>query len=543
MKRLVMAALATITLSGTATASMGLFDTVGASMVLHMTQFLEPKDIGPLIETCKTVKSLEAQIKVKQLPKLYKKIGQDYSRAFFDFKFTSWKLQDAMPFKIKTLVHDWFLKGYKNKDPVVRLCCMLAAGRAGHRLAAEEAGRMLMDSVTCLEDKEAYPELADKAVLPCMISLDDLIRNVPGIKEEEAWRWDVMSLQEEIILDPDLQKLSGEYWEEYPTDMNYFQPLFKGICTNKKVCDQYDQLIKGIIDIETKYAELAGKSEKAATPEYRLFIAVRKLKVTRIDQPYLGPIRKHFEPLVSSPLEEDATPEEREFHANGVKYLGALLEHIQTKIKKNTMEVQAEWTRPQLEFMGIPLQESFFAVYYEAMGDHENMFKAEKRLLTLVSNSLVASNVLYSFYKTKVPESINDPAQLRALMKEVVELSLLTNLLGEMFFWEKLYQWDGPSYLERIRSRLVNLHEQEPSEREAVYKEYNEALPIQAFMYQLALLRQPYYSNTLLVAAGFYGQKVLCLENENDASESPLNLQRNLGLNNIYVERERDGEL
>lgn len=221
-------------------------ENISKDLLLKVSGYLTPQEALQLSKVSRRFHSLKNELKKVQLPNLYKEMNGNIQDSFFTFNLLpTWKLEEKIPTEMKTLIHDWYLRGLKEKSLYKKFCYMMAAGRAGHYQASLMAGEMLIKSppkdlqgknllnfIHILENnakswnirKKDNPlylpwiyshfkhtfNTENENTIPLILTLDDIARVIPEYSNPQVRNWDILKLNEEHIQNNELKKIEDD---------------------------------------------------------------------------------------------------------------------------------------------------------------------------------------------------------------------------------------------------------------------------------------------------------------------------------------------
>ena len=197
---------------------------VPSDLLIRFSSFLKVNDTCSYLLTCQKINEQRELILLAQIPNMYAARNQNFKEVFFQFPHPQWK-PEQLPNALALKLHRCYFEALKLHIPTVeplqlensetikrKFQLMYSAACGGHKLAAEEAGAMLLNPL--------YND-----IIPIVIQYTNLV--------PEAQQWDVRRLNQPQTTNSQLLQFMAKMESALSNDdSDYFTEEDKKILTS-----------------------------------------------------------------------------------------------------------------------------------------------------------------------------------------------------------------------------------------------------------------------------------------------------------------------
>ncbi len=461
-------------------------------VIVRVTHFLPPEDAFKFTKTCSKVHKLLPKIKEGQLPNLYKAIGRDYLASIMSFDPPHWRPLNKMPPAVRGLIHDWYLSGRKVKDPFKRFCYLMAAGRAGHYYAAIEAGAMLNESspINPLERDQVEGEVIYHGI-PCVVTLEDLIRAVPELSFPVVQEWDICKLGEELIDDPIVNKIYDKYSKAVSEACDTLDDDLFIMKDPEKAKDRFIALAPIVrkqtsraisqLDASSQTTDEVKVSKKLISQNQIFFLAVVPTVLIDGVKKMLKIIRRLD--LTSDDIEEET----RTQYTNFLQHAPHFIDYLRT-VQEEEPDIQG-FRLLNSQYSGIPLYWAFLGTYYAFTKQNSKQVEVLEKTIELRLNAESCGNMGDALTEACVALNNANMEKLLELAKAAKIHFWLSGLLGNTDSLDDLV--DDYIDEEKAPHMLLKCAGEDLRKQREVFELLWNFLPLNAFILQLNAIRYP----------------------------------------------------
>jgi len=475
-------------------------------LLVYTSQFLNTNDACSLTQVNKRLAGLGERIRHNQLPHMYAAIGKDHNKSIIQLPHPRGKIADALPSFMRILVHQWYFKGRAQEDPYKRFCYLMAAGRAGHHYAAIEAGELLIDSKPEAELLDQENRNVGGAVIPCLVTLEDLMRIVPELSIPAVQEWQISKLEEKIIASPELR----EFYEDHERSVNKMSYDKDVLVNNPKSVEEaikyLHEIIKSIEDLFDENLQRLACIQAYDQEEYLALKEYLSYMKTNYEFSYFKDcINRYGEAL---PILEEHDPNNRsenlsvndhEERSSLKIYLPGLHSYMQEKQNQRINHDAKKSATLYSLFMNLPI---YWQLQDQICIDNDFFSQRQGYLERLVELNLSGESFRKLAHATYINYRVaqnSEPGITLELFNKLYPLQLSACLLGD--------DLDSSYFLKYIDDAKSGKNEAEGTmllEQQRLEDSFAQWNPMTAFVMQLNILRSPDNHMPYVIASEYY---------------------------------------